>query len=119
MARELDAGAVRFDFQLATGRDIVRGIFVMKEVTRPRPVFGKADEMESRHFGHADLNRGQSTGHGSSDPVRMHALLLAFWAADLNADVQLDRHQRHQAQNIPCDELQLRHGQQCHDAAST
>jgi len=48
MARELDAGAVRFDFQLATGRDIVRGIFVMKEVTRPRPVFGKADEMESR-----------------------------------------------------------------------
>merc|ERR1712113_91140 len=37
-----------------------------------------------------NLDRGQSTGHGSSDPIRMHVLLLAFWAADLHADVQLD-----------------------------
>merc|ERR1712113_376209 len=37
-----------------------------------------------------NLDRGQSTGHGSSDPIRMHVLLLAFWAADLHTDVQLD-----------------------------
>merc|ERR1711920_1022110 len=101
LARELDAGVLYFDFRLVTGRDVVSGIFVMEEVTRYRLVFGKADESESRHSGHADVNRGQSTGQGSSDTVRMHVLL--FWAADLNAGVQLARklvrHQRHQAQN--------------------
>jgi len=109
LARELGAGVVYFDFRLVTGRGVVSCIFVMKEVTRYRLVFGKADESESRHSGHADVNRGQSTGQASFDTVRTHVLLLAFWAADLNAGVQLDRklvrHQRHQAQKIPCDEL--------------
>merc|ERR1712032_1417480 len=85
--------AFRFSVWRGEGHNaIVSGIFVMKEVTRSRPTFGKADESESRHSGHRDLNRGQCIGHSSSDPVRMHVLLLAFWAADVNADVQLDRH---------------------------
>merc|ERR1711920_1120467 len=61
-------------------------------------VFGKADEIESEYIGHTDMRGGQNAARGPSvllHPIRMHVLLLT---------VQLDRHQRHQAQNIPCDE---------------
>merc|ERR1711920_721676 len=70
-------------------------------------VFGKADEIESEYTGHTDMRGGRNTAHGPSvllHPIRMHVLLLAVWAIFMQANVQLGRHQRHQAQNIPCDE---------------